>query len=96
MIWQGYAGTVAKVDGVDAVVSTFEHPQWTMQGELTARFVCSSSKKGGVLTLARSPEVFVTALRVRREGTALPHAPQLYLLRTGSSAARLISAAALR
>jgi hypothetical protein len=40
--------------------------------------------------------VFVTVLRVRREGTAFPHAPQLYLLRTGSSAARLISAAALR
>jgi hypothetical protein len=54
-IWQGYAGTLAKVDGVDAVVSTFEHAQWTKQGELTARFVCSSSKTGGVVTLARSP-----------------------------------------
>jgi hypothetical protein len=53
-IWQGYAGTVAKVDGVDAVVSTFEHPRWTQQGELSARFVCSSSKVSGVVTLARS------------------------------------------
>jgi hypothetical protein len=54
-IWKGYAGTVAKVDGVDSVVSTFAHPQWTQKGELTARFACTSSKTNGVVTLARSP-----------------------------------------
>jgi len=54
-MWKGYAGTVAKVDGIDTVVSTFERPQWTKQGELTARFVCASSKIHGVVTLARSP-----------------------------------------
>lgn len=54
-MWTGYAGTVAKVDGIDTVVSTFEHPQWTKQGELTAHFVCASSKNRGVVTLARSP-----------------------------------------
>jgi hypothetical protein len=53
--WKGYAGTIAKVDGIDTVVSTFDHPQWTKQGELTARFVCASSKAHGVVTLARSP-----------------------------------------
>jgi hypothetical protein len=54
-IWRGYAGTVAKVDGMDAVVSTFEYPRWTKRGELSARFICSSSKISGVVTLARSP-----------------------------------------
>lgn len=53
--WKGYAGTVAKVDGIDSVVSTFDHPQWNKQGELTARFVCTSSKVHGVVTLTRSP-----------------------------------------
>jgi hypothetical protein len=53
--WQGYAGTTAKVDGVDIVVSTFGHPQWTKQGELTARFVCAASKAHGLVTLVRSP-----------------------------------------
>lgn len=53
--WKGYAGTIAKVDGVDTVVSTFDHPQWTKQGELTARFVCASSKTHGVVTLTRAP-----------------------------------------
>ena len=53
-VWKGYAGAVAKVDGIDNVVSTFEHPQWNAQGELTARFVCASSKASGVVTLARS------------------------------------------
>jgi hypothetical protein len=53
--WKGYAGTTAKVDGIDSVVSTFDHPQWNTQGELTARFVCASSKVRGVVTLARSP-----------------------------------------
>jgi hypothetical protein len=53
--WKGYAGTVAKVDGIDSVVSTYDHPQWTKQGELTARFVCASSKTHGVVTLTRSP-----------------------------------------
>lgn len=53
--WKGYAGTIAKVEGIDTVVSTFDHPQWTKQGKLTARFVCASSKAHGVVTLARSP-----------------------------------------
>jgi len=52
--WKGYAGTTAKVDGIDSVVSTFDHPEWTKQGELTARFVCASSKAHGVVTLTRS------------------------------------------
>jgi hypothetical protein len=54
-IWKGYAGTVAKLGGVDSVVSTFADPHWTRQGELTARFVCASSKTNGVVTLAQSP-----------------------------------------
>jgi hypothetical protein len=54
-MWKGYAGTIAKVDGIDSVISTFDHPQWNKQGELTARFVCASSKAHGVVTLARSP-----------------------------------------
>lgn len=53
-IWKGYAGTMAKVDGVDHVVSTFAHPQWSRQGALTARFECLASKTSGVVTLARS------------------------------------------
>lgn len=54
-IWRGYAGTVAKVDGIEMVVSTFEQPRWTKQGELTARFVCAASKAQGTVTLVRSP-----------------------------------------
>lgn len=54
-IWKGYAGMIAKVDGVDSVVSTFTDPHWTVHGELTAHFVCASSKANGVVTLARSP-----------------------------------------
>lgn len=53
-IWKGYAGTVARVDGVDMVVSTFARPHWTRQGELAASFVCASSKPGGVVTLMRA------------------------------------------
>jgi hypothetical protein len=53
--WKGYAGTTAKVDGIDTVVSTFDHPRWTRQGELTTRFICASSKTRGTVTLARSP-----------------------------------------
>jgi hypothetical protein len=53
-IWKGYAGMVAKVRGIESVISTFEHPQWTHQGELTANFVCTSSKTNGVVTLVRS------------------------------------------
>jgi hypothetical protein len=52
--WKGYAGTMAKVDGIDTVVSTFDQPGWTKQGELTARFVCASSRVYGLVTLARS------------------------------------------
>ena len=55
IIWTGYAGTVANsVDGVEIVVSTFERPRWTERGELTARFVCTSSKTHGTMTLVRS------------------------------------------
>ena len=53
--WKGYAGTIAKVDGIDTVISTFDRPQWTKQGELTARVVCASSKTHGIVTLVRSP-----------------------------------------
>jgi hypothetical protein len=52
-IWEGYAGTLAKVDGVETVVSTFERPRWNRRGQLTSRFVCASSKVRGVVTLAR-------------------------------------------
>jgi hypothetical protein len=54
-LWRGYAGTLVKAAGVDTVAATFEHPQWTKQGKLTARFVCASSKVRGVVTLVRSP-----------------------------------------
>ena len=54
VMWKGYAGTVAEVNGIESVVSTFDHPQWSKQGELTARFVCASSNAHGVVTLARS------------------------------------------
>lgn len=54
-LWKGYAGTTTQVEGSDMVVSTFERPHWTKQGELTARYVCASSKAGGAVTLARSP-----------------------------------------
>lgn len=54
--WTGYAGTVANNrDGVKMVVSQFEHPRWTGQGNLTARFVCASSNAQGIVTLVRSP-----------------------------------------
>lgn len=53
--WKGYAGTIAKVDGIDTVLSTFDHPRWNKHGELTARYVCGSSKSHGVVTLVRSP-----------------------------------------
>jgi hypothetical protein len=53
--WKGYAGTTAKVDGIEVVISTFDHPQWTRQNELTARYVCASSKSRGVVALTRSP-----------------------------------------
>lgn len=53
--WKGYAGTIAKEGGIDTVVSTFDRPRWTKQGELAARFACASSKAHGVVTLARSP-----------------------------------------
>jgi hypothetical protein len=54
-IWKGYAGTVAKVDGIDHVASTFIDPHWTQQGTLTARFMCTSVKTHGVVTLVRAP-----------------------------------------
>ena len=53
-IWKGYAGTVAKIAGIDNVISTFDRPRWTRQGALTARFVCASSKMTGVVTLMRA------------------------------------------
>lgn len=54
IIWKGYAGTVAKVDGIETVVATFERPRWTKQGKLTARAVCASSKALGIVTLVKS------------------------------------------
>lgn len=54
-IWKGYAGTLATVDGVSMVVSTFDRPRWSKQGELTARFVCAASEAKGTVTLHRSP-----------------------------------------
>jgi hypothetical protein len=54
-LWKGYAGTQKKVDGIDSVVSVFAHPQWTRQGQLTARYECASSKLHGVVALVRSP-----------------------------------------
>jgi hypothetical protein len=53
--WKGYAETTVKVDGADSVVSTFDHPQWNNQGELTASFVCAFAKVHGAVTLIRSP-----------------------------------------
>jgi hypothetical protein len=53
--WKGYAGVIAKVRGIDGVISMFDHPQWNKQGELTARFVCVDSQVHGVVTLTRSP-----------------------------------------
>ena len=53
-IWKGYAGTIANIDGIDSVVSTFDRPRWTRQGTLAARFVCTSSKINGIVTLVRS------------------------------------------
>jgi hypothetical protein len=53
-IWEGYAGRLAKVDGMETVVATFERPRWTRRGQLTARFVCASSKRRGIVTLART------------------------------------------
>ena len=53
-IWKGYAGTVANIGGIDSVVSTFDRPRWTRQGTLAARFVCTSSKINGIVTLVRS------------------------------------------
>jgi hypothetical protein len=54
-MWRGYAGTISKMGGIEAVVSTFEHPKWTAKGNLTARFVCATSNIHGVVTLTRSP-----------------------------------------
>ena len=53
-IWTGYAGTIAKVDGMEMVLSTFERPSWTKAGALTAHFVCASSKAQGTVSLVRS------------------------------------------
>jgi hypothetical protein len=54
-IWEGYAGALAKGDGVETVVATFERPRWNKRGVLTARFVCASSKVRGTVILARRP-----------------------------------------
>ncbi|MCS0589486.1 hypothetical protein ACFQ09_10245 [Massilia norwichensis] len=53
--WKGYAGTIAKINGIETVVSTFEHPQWTRQGVLTAQYLCASTKVRGIVTLVREP-----------------------------------------
>ena len=55
MKWKGYAGTSAKVNGVDTVVSTFERPRWSKQGELTAHFACAASRAQGTVALVRPP-----------------------------------------
>lgn len=52
-LWKGYAGTVANVEGVDMVVSTFAEPKWTKRGELTALFQCAGSQSRGVVTLVK-------------------------------------------
>jgi hypothetical protein len=54
-LWHGYAGTTSKAEGSEMVVSTYKHPRWNKQGELTARYVCASSKTSGAVTLARQP-----------------------------------------
>lgn len=53
-LWEGYAGTTAKIDGIDTVVSTFERPTWTKQGGLTAHFLCAASSNRGIVRLVRS------------------------------------------
>jgi hypothetical protein len=68
VMWKGYAGTVAKVNGIESVVSTFDRPQWNKRGELTARFVCASSQANGVVTLSRS---LSKTWRWRGHGTCL-------------------------
>jgi hypothetical protein len=54
-LWEGYAGTLTRVDGIESMVSTFDRPRWNAQGELTARYACLSGGAHGVVTLARSP-----------------------------------------
>lgn len=54
-LWEGYAGTLTKVDGIETMVSTFDRPRWSARGELTARYACLSGGAHGVVTLARSP-----------------------------------------
>lgn len=54
-LWEGYAGTLTKVDGIETMVSTFDRPRWNAQGELTARYACLSGGAHGLVTLARSP-----------------------------------------
>ena len=54
-LWEGYAGTLAKVDGIETRFSTFDRPRWSARGELTARYACLSGGAHGVVTLARSP-----------------------------------------
>lgn len=53
-VWEGYAGKTANVDGIETVVSTFESPRWTKQGELIAGYVCTASAHRGVVNLVRS------------------------------------------
>lgn len=52
--WNGYAGTIQKIEGIDGVISTFERPRWNREGRLTARFVCTASPVNGVVTLLPS------------------------------------------
>lgn len=53
VIWSGYAGATSKARGAEVVVSTFDRPEWNRNGELTARFVCTSSKAIGRAVLTR-------------------------------------------
>jgi hypothetical protein len=52
--WSGFAGTLKRVDGVDSVESTFDHPHWNRQSQLSARFACTASTLSGTVTLTRN------------------------------------------
>jgi hypothetical protein len=62
VLWRGYAGVIAKIDGVDMVTATFDRPRWNAKGELTARAECTESGAKGSVTLHPS-EAGVTAWR---------------------------------
>lgn len=56
IMWQGYAGIIGKVDGVEMVAASFDRPRWNAKGELTARAECSASgAKGSVILHPSEP-----------------------------------------